>query len=426
MKILTILSRILVGSLFIVSGLIKANDSLGFSYKLIEYFEPGVLDLEFLIPVALPLAIFISVFEIVLGFMVLFGTKMKLGSWLLLLMILFFTWLTFYSAYFDKVTECGCFGDAIKLTPWESFTKDVILLVFILFIFIRRNTIEINTLRQNQVILPISALLIALFSILMLDWPWVIFFFILVCFNALLGQHFLKGKMKDYGIITASKVFSLGLVVYTLMYLPIRDFRPYAIGKSITEGMKSAKELGLKAPKYATDFKLKNKSTGEEKIFSSVEYSAQKLYTDWDFVESLNNSYKVEDGYEPPIHDFILQNRAGEDLTQNILSQEKVVALVCYDLEQSNLEAIKNFETIKPQLEDSGVKCYIFTASVKDEMEHVIAETGTSIPFISADGITLKTIVRSNPGFVSLSNGVVKAKWAHRSSKTSDDILSAF
>tara|TARA_R110001592_G_scaffold237306_12_gene496419 strand:- start:19622 stop:20902 length:1281 start_codon:yes stop_codon:yes gene_type:complete len=426
MKILTIISRILVGSLFIVSGLIKANDSLGFSYKLVEYFEPGVLDLEFLIPLALPLAIFISVFEIVLGFMVLFGAKMKLGSWLLLLMILFFTWLTFYSAYFDKVTECGCFGDAIKLTPWQSFTKDIVLLVFIVFIFFRRKSIEINTIRQSQVILPLSALLISLFSILMLEWAWIIFFFIFVSLNALLAQNFLKGNMKEIGIIGASKVFSFALVVYTLMYLPIRDFRPYAVGKSITEGMKSAEEMGLKAPTFATDFKLKNKVTGEEKIFSSVEYSAQKLYTDWDFIESLNNSYKVEDGYEPPIHDFILQNVEGEDLTTQILSESKVLALVCYDLEKANLDAIKKFETQKQALEAKGVKCYIFTASVEDEMEKVKAETGTSIPFISADGITLKTIVRSNPGFVSIKQGVVADKWSHRTARNSEEILSVF
>ena len=426
MKILTIISRILVGSLFIVSGLIKANDSLGFSYKLVEYFEPGVLDLEFLIPLALPLAIFISVFEIVLGFMVLFGAKMKLGSWLLLLMILFFTWLTFYSAYFDKVTECGCFGDAIKLTPWQSFTKDIVLLVFIVFIFFRRKSIEINTIRQSQVILPLSALLISLFSILMLEWAWIIFFFIFVSLNALLAQNFLKGNMKEIGIIGASKVFSFALVVYTLMYLPIRDFRPYAVGKSITEGMKSAEEMGLKAPTFATDFKLKNKVTGEEKIFSSVEYSAQKLYTDWDFIESLNNSYKVEDGYEPPIHDFILQNVEGEDLTTQILSESKVLALVCYDLEKANLDAIKKFEAQKHALEAKGVKCYIFTASVEDEMEKVKAETGTSIPFISADGITLKTIVRSNPGFVSIKQGVVADKWSHRTARNSGEILSVF
>ena len=128
MNALTYISRLVVGSLFIVSGLIKANDPVGFSYKLKDYFAPDVLNLEFLVPIVLPMAVLICAIEIVLGVAALFGSKMKLVSWMLLLMIVFFTFLTFYSAYFEKVTDCGCFGDALKLTPWESFTKDLILL----------------------------------------------------------------------------------------------------------------------------------------------------------------------------------------------------------------------------------------------------------------------------------------------------------
>ena len=130
MRYVLYICRILVGSLFIVSGLIKANDTLGFSYKLKEYFEPDVLGwlLGFMEPVALPLAMFVCVGEIVLGVAVVLGGRMKLSAWFLLALILFFTWLTFYSAFFDKVTDCGCFGDAIKLTPWQSFSKDVVLL----------------------------------------------------------------------------------------------------------------------------------------------------------------------------------------------------------------------------------------------------------------------------------------------------------
>lgn len=425
MNILTIISRILVGSLFIISGLIKANDSLGFSYKLVEYFEPGVLNMEFLIPFALPMAILISVFEIVLGFMVLFGAKMKLGSWLLLLMILFFTWLTFYSAYFDKVTDCGCFGDAIKLTPWQSFTKDLVLLVFVLFIFIRRNHITLNTFRQNQTILPISALLISLFSILMLGWPWAIFFFVFVAGNILLAKRYFMSGSKELSVIVASTVFSFAVVAYTMMYLPLRDFRPYAIGKSISEGMKSAEELGLKAPKYATDFRLKNKSTGEEKIFSSVDYSEQKLYTDWEFLESIGDSYKVEDGYEPPIHDFVLQNGNDEDVTYSLLNEPKVLTLICYDLEKTNVDALRAFEKVKSELDGKGVKTFILTASVDEEVEKIKKASGTSIPFISADAIVLKTIVRSNPGYVLLSNGVVKDKWSYRVEKSAEEIIKA-
>ena len=115
MKYFTFFSRLIVGILFIFSGLIKANDTIGFSYKLEEYFSADVLNLEFLIPLALVMAAVICVFEVVAGIMVLIGSRPKLTNWSLMLMIIFFTFLTFYSAYFNKVTDCGCFGDAIKL-----------------------------------------------------------------------------------------------------------------------------------------------------------------------------------------------------------------------------------------------------------------------------------------------------------------------
>lgn len=129
MKYLIHLSRILVGALFIFSGLIKLNDPVGFSFKLEEYFGATVMDLPFLAPYALMIAVIVVVFEVLLGVFLLIGYMPKFTVWSLLGMIVFFTFLTFYSAYYNKVTDCGCFGDAIKLTPWESFTKDIILLV---------------------------------------------------------------------------------------------------------------------------------------------------------------------------------------------------------------------------------------------------------------------------------------------------------
>ena len=134
-KIIAHIFRYFVGFLFIFSGLIKLNDPIGFSFKLEEYFGPTVFNLDFLIPIVLPMAIFIVILEVVLGIFLIIGFKKKFTLWSLLLMIIFFTFLTWYSAYFNKVTDCGCFGDAIKLTPWESFTKDVVLLVMIGFIF---------------------------------------------------------------------------------------------------------------------------------------------------------------------------------------------------------------------------------------------------------------------------------------------------
>ena len=136
MKYLTHLLRLFLGITFIISGMIKLNDPMGFSFKLEDYFAPNVLGLPFLIPFALIFAIFVCIVEVVLGVMLLVGYQKKLTLWSLLAMLIFFGFLTFYSAYFNKVTDCGCFGDAIKFTPWQSFAKDIVLLVAALIIFL--------------------------------------------------------------------------------------------------------------------------------------------------------------------------------------------------------------------------------------------------------------------------------------------------
>src|SRR6187549_3062322 len=140
-NIITQFSRIFVGILFIISGLIKLNDPVGFSYKLAEYFSEPVFNMPFFVPFSLAIALFIVILEVVLGVMLLIGYKSKLTIWLLLLLVIKFTFLTFYSAYFNVVKDCGCFGDALHLTPWQSFGKDMILLVLILPIFAQRKNI---------------------------------------------------------------------------------------------------------------------------------------------------------------------------------------------------------------------------------------------------------------------------------------------
>ena len=150
MKILVPISRIFVGILFIISGFIKLNDPLGFSYKLQEYFSAEVLNITFLEPYALAISIIVVVFEVVLGVFLLIGYKPKFTVWSLLIMIVFFTFLTFYSAYFDKVKDCGCFGDALKLTPWESFSKDVVLLVFVIILFVGKSLHKPETFKSDS------------------------------------------------------------------------------------------------------------------------------------------------------------------------------------------------------------------------------------------------------------------------------------
>ncbi len=425
MNALVLISRVLVGSLFIVSGLIKANDTLGFSYKLVEYFEPGVLNMEFLIPFALPLAFLICVVEIVLGALVLFGYRIKLSAWLLLGMILFFTWLTFYSAYFNKVTDCGCFGDAIKLTPWESFTKDVVLLFFILIIFIKRNSIELNGIARDKIILPLSFVIIVLFSTAMLGWnfPWI---FTLIMFAGYGAIKYLWKPEKDWSAIGWIKLITIAFAAHTLYYLPIKDFRPYAVGKSIPEGMKSAEELGLEAPEYATDYQLKNKATGAEKTVASNVYMQEKMWEEWEFVASVGDPYLVKEGYEPPIHDFAIFDNNGEDVTEYILTlNEPTFLVICYDIKKANAGASADLNALYKEAEAQGIKFFGLTASSDEEIADYKFDNQSFIDFYSADAIVLKTIIRSNPGLLLVENGVIKGKWPATDLPNLSDALKA-
>ncbi|PWJ56758.1 AhpC/TSA family protein [Dyadobacter jejuensis] len=194
MKILAQISRVIVSLLFIFSGLIKLNDPVGTQYKLEEYFEVFAADLPpfhdlfmAMVPFALYFSVFLCVAEVVLGIALLLGYKPKTTSWLLLLIILFFTFLTFYSAYFNKVTDCGCFGAAIKLTPWTSFGKDLFLLVLIIIIVLYRSKFKA---------LPTGML------------------------------------------VMLATVGSLGVAFYALRHLPLIDLLPYRVGASIPEQMK--------------------------------------------------------------------------------------------------------------------------------------------------------------------------------------------
>ena len=230
MKILTVISRVIIGSLFIVSGLIKANDPIGFSYKLEEYFTPDVLNLEWMVPFALLLAVIICIVEIVLGAATIMGAKIKLTSGLLLVMMGLFTFLTFYSAYFEKVTDCGCFGDAIKLTPWHSFYKDVCLLILSLYLFFQRKTIQPNTLTQDIVLTLISIILIAGFS----AWNFPIYFTMLMFSLILVLKRFsFLPERSALIVISISLLFSLSFSIFILRHLPIMDFRPYKIKTNI-------------------------------------------------------------------------------------------------------------------------------------------------------------------------------------------------
>jgi len=353
MKFLVVISRIFVGVLFIISGLIKLNDPLGFSYKLQEYFSADVLNIPFLEPYVLMISVSVVVFEVVLGVFLLIGYKPKFTVWSLLIMIVFFTFLTFYSAYFDKVKDCGCFGDALKLTPWESFTKDIVLLFFILILF--------------------------------------------------LGVKHIKplfGKLLTTIIALLSFVFSLWFGYHVLMHLPSKDFRAYKIGANILEGMSTPED----APKAIQEFTWTFNVKGED-----IEIVTNGSYPNVDGEYVSVESKVIEEGYQPPIYDFSIETE-DEDLTEYFLSEENLIVIVSYSLETIESGGVERLKKMSEEAMRNGYKIIGLTASGEETKQRINDAYDLNFDWYLCDEKALKTVVRSNPGILELDNGTVKQK----------------
>ncbi|MDN3492811.1 BT_3928 family protein [Winogradskyella bathintestinalis] len=356
MKYIVQISRILTGVLFIISGFIKLNDPLGFSYKLQEYFGSDVLNIEFLIPYALGISVIVVVFEVVLGVFLLIGYKPKFTVWSLLLMIVFFTFLTFYSAYFDKVKDCGCFGDALKLTPWESFTKDIILLVLILILFLGVKHIK-------PIFTKLPTTVIALLTFIASLW---------------FGYH-------------------------VLMHLPAIDFRAYAIGKNLQNQMTTPEG----APKAVSEYTWTFKINGEEQEFVT-NGSYPQVEGEYVGVET----EVVDEGYIPPIQDFTIESD-DEDLTDYFLEKDNLVIITMYAISKGEVEGIAKLKSFSEKALKKGYTVIGLTSSGSADKAWIKAEYNLNFDFYLCDEKVVKTIVRANPGVIILNKGTVidKAHW---------------
>lgn len=353
-NIITQFSRLFVGVLFIISGLIKLNDPVGFSYKLTEYFSEPVFNMPFLEPLTLGLAIFLVILEVVLGVMLLVGYKAKATIWCLLLLIVFFTFLTFYSAYFDVVKDCGCFGDALHLTPWQSFTKDIVLLFFILILFINKKLVK------------------PLFSNIVTN------------------------------IITfTSIVLCIFIAIWVLNHNPIKDFRPYKVGTNIEKGM----EIPEGAPKSVVEMIFIYKVNGVDKEFS--EKDLMNIPEGATFIDRKDKV--ITEGYVPPIHDFTM-TKEGSDYKEELLKEPKLLVFVTYDLALSNPVGMKKLEKLNEEAKAKGYKVIAMTASDADKITQAKKQYNLNVDFYFCDATTLKTIERANPSIVVLQKGTVVQK----------------
>jgi hypothetical protein len=352
---------LILGTVFIFSGFVKALDPLGSAYKFADYFTAFKLGmLEFL---TLPMGVFLSAFELVLGITLILGYRKRIIFTVALWFMVFFTVLTFILALFNPVSDCGCFGDALILTNWQTFFKNVVLMVFVMVLWYARK-------KESR------------------DRP-------------VIGEWLVIG-----GLYVMASFFSF----WNYRHLPLIDFRPYDVGTVISENMIVPE--GMPVDEYKTSLIYKNKETGKSTSFTMDNYPKDTLL--WEFETS--ESKLVKRGYEPPIHDFAMLDEYGNERVEEILSDRGYsLIMISHDLSEAHEEAlITAGDWSQLEILADDFSFYALTSTTSSEVEAISSELLLGYSFLAADEIMLKTIVRSNPGFLLLKNGAIMGKWGWR------------
>lgn len=436
------MARIITGAVFVVSGLIKANDTVGFGIKLEEYFDENALGAFWanFHDFALPISFFVSGIEVLLGLALLFGAKARLVSWTLLIMTVFFGWLTYFTAScngaqmaamaagesFERicVTDCGCFGDALRgsvgrsLTPWESFYKDLGLFFLTIVILLFNSRIKLNRLQDNVIIFPLAFIIMLVFGGWLFGWmlPTYFYFLSIIVFFAV--GAFSKGteSKRAWVFAIAMAVITYGFAFYTYQYLPVKDYRPYKIGVNIKNQMLTAEELGVEGTEYANVYILENQETGEKKTMNSKDYLAQEFWKDesWKIASTLPEPIVIKHGYEPPIQTFVVMDEDENEVGDEILNNPNYsFMVVMYDMKRTRGEAAaKKLKTLAEEADAAGVEIFVVTSSPYDVYEQYRHDHQLAVKFYTADEIFLKTIIRSNPGVLLLKDGDIVHKWS--------------
>ena len=357
-KLTVNLGRLIVAVTFIFSGYVKAIDPLGTQYKITDYLQP--LGLSGIVPdwMTLTASVALSTLEFSIGIFLLFAIRRRLTSKILLLTMVVMTLITTWIAIANPVKDCGCFGDAIKLTNFETLGKNIILLAI---------------------------------SILLWRFPLQMVRFI--------------SKPTQWIVINYTILFSVALSTWSLWSLPLFDFRPYHIGANIEKGMEIPE--GAKQPQFETTFILEK--NGEQKEFTIDNYPDST----WKFIDS--KTIQTEEGYVPPIHDFSIEDtKNGEDITQEVLHDKGYsFLLISPNLAMADDSNFGTIDQIYEYAEDHGYRFICLTASTEKESAKWQNITGAEYPFYTTDATTLKTMIRSNPGLMLLHNGTIIQKWSH-------------
>ena len=359
--------RFVLAVTFIFSGYVKAIDPLGTLYKLKDY--AAAMSLNGLLPdwVLVGVAIALGALEFALGVFMLFAVRRHVVSRITLAFMTAMTVLTLWIFVADPVKDCGCFGDALKLTNGETLLKNIVLVACAALVAWRPADMARFISRSNQ---------------------WIVRYYTVA-----------------YIVITS---------VYCLYTLPIFDFRPYHVGMNIKQGMEIPE--GAEQPEFESTFLLRK--NGETREFTLDNYPDST----WEYVDT--RTVQTKKGYEPQIHDFALTTcDTGEDITEQVLTKKGYTfLLVSPRLAVADDSNFGDIDQIYEYAEENGADFYCVTASANDEIERWRDLTGAEYQFCNADETTLKTMIRSNPGLMLLKDGTIIGKWSHNALPQTDDL----
>ena len=359
--------RFVLAATFIFSGYVKAIDPLGTLYKLKDY--AAAMSLNGLLPdwVLVGVAIALGALEFALGVFMLFAVRRHVVSRITIAFMTAMTVLTLWIFVADPVKDCGCFGDALKLTNGETLLKNIVLIACAALVAWRPADMARFISRSNQ---------------------WIVRYYTVA-----------------YIVITS---------IYCLYTLPIFDFRPYHVGMNIKQGMEIPE--GAEQPEFESTFLLRK--NGETREFTLDNYPDST----WEYVDT--RTVQTKKGYEPPIHDFALTTcDTGEDITEQVLTKKGYTfLLVSPRLAVADDSNFGDIDQIYEYAEENGADFYCVTASANNEIERWRDLTGAEYRFCNADETTLKTMIRSNPGLILMKDGTIIGKWSHNALPQTDDL----
>ena len=354
--------RIITGAVFIFSSVVKGVDPIGTDYRIVDYLD--AYGWYFLTDFSFALAILLISAEFILGVALLFKLRIKLASLGVLLMMIFFTIVTYFDARYNLVPDCGCFGDAVKLTNWETFYKNIVLIIFAFIIFFMRNKITIRMPQWLQLVVLI---------VVLIGFGW--------------------------------------FISYNYNHLPIADFRDWKVGNDM-------KSTGRETVKNYLVYKNKNTDEVKEYISPNYPWNDSVWMSEWEFVNQ-----RIDDSQLVLKHGIIVEDEEGNNLTEDIIENHGYqLILVSYDLEDAvGLGMIQASELFN-NLHESNINVTMLTSSTSDVIDKFRDVYAIDYDVYFADDIELKAMIRSNPGLVLLKDGVVIDKWHYNDFPTANEI----